>query len=309
VIVSIADQTSAPAGHGDDARRRLTGRGVRSRYEWPVPDSVVASLESWLRSNGAPALVSRRGLILAISGPFLLIGFMVRSLVETVLQRSSLMLQVVPLLLVALTLSFFSTEVWQTIGTLHGLPLVLTTLLFVGLAAAFVTRQSRPDLERLATFTDADEVRAALPERITGRLVGLSFDQDAAPPLHRRERTNLVVISVLSQVVTAAVIGLIIFVFFVVLGVLAVDRAAIVSWLAHEPRVAASWTLVGHEYVLTNELLRVSAFLGAFTGFYFIVSSSTDAALRAELAAGHEQHIRACLAVRHACWELAEERR
>jgi hypothetical protein len=270
-----------------------------------VPDSVVASLESWLRSNGAPALVSRRGFLLAITGPFLLIGFMVRSLVQTVLQRSSLMLQVVPLLLVALTLSFFSTEVWQTIGTLHGLPLVLTTLLFVGLAAAFVTRQGRPDLERLAAFTDAQEMRAALPERLNGRLSDVSFDRDAAPPLHRRERTNLIVISVLSQVVTAAVIGLIIFAFFVVLGVLAVDRPAIVSWLGHDPRVAASWTVAGHEYVLTSELLRVSAFLGAFTGFYFIVSSSTDAALRAELAETHEQHVRACLAVRHAYWELS----
>jgi hypothetical protein len=97
---------------------------------------------------------------------------------------------------------------------------------------------------------------------------------------------------------------LIIFGFFVVLGVLAVDRAAIVSWIGHDPRVAVSWTVAGHEYVLTNQLLRVSAFLGAFTGFYFIVSSSTDAALRAELAKGHERHVRACLAVRHAYWEL-----
>jgi hypothetical protein len=273
-----------------------------------VADFVVASLESWLRSNGAPALVPRRGFWLVIAGPFLLTGFMVRSLVQTLLLRSSSMLQVVPLLLVALTLSFFSTEVWQTIGRLHGLPLVLITLVFVALAAAFATSQGRPDLDRLATFADLAELRAALPTRLSERLSEVSFESEVAPRLRRRERTNLVVISVLSQVVTAAVIGFVVFAFFVILGVLAVDRAAIVSWLGQDAHLVASWTVARHEYVLTNELLRVSAFLGAFTGFYFIVSSSVDARLRTELASGHERHVRSCLAVRHAYWELLRAR-
>jgi hypothetical protein len=257
-----------------------------------------------LRSNGAPALVPRRTAWRAVVGPFLLIGYMVRSLVQSVLQRSNAMLAVVPLLLVALTLSFFSTEVWQTIGRLRGLPLVLTAALFVGLAAAFATRQSRPDLDRLARFEGADELRAALPSRLSGRLADVTFEADSAPGLRRRERNNLVAISVWSQVVTAAVIGLIVFAFFVVLGVLAIDEPAILSWLGREPSIVAHVTVDRHKYVLSTELVRVSAFLGVFTGFYFIVSSSSDARLRAELAADHEQHVRACLAVRHAYWEL-----
>jgi hypothetical protein len=274
-----------------------------------MPDPVVASLVSWLRSNGAPGLVPNRTKLNAfgalITSPFLLVGFMLRSLVQTVTRRSSSMLQVIPLLLVALTLSFFSTEVWQTIGRLHGLPLVLTTLLFLGLASAFATRQARPDLDRLATFTDADELRTALPPRLVhGRLVGREFQVLATPRLRRRERINLVVISVLAQVITAAVIAMIIFAFFVVLGVFTVDKVAIASWLGHGPRIAASWNVAGHQYVLTNELLRVSAFLGVFTGFYFIVSSSTDESMRADLAAGHQRHVRTCLAVRHAYWDV-----
>ena len=268
----------------------------------------MTSLESWLRSNGAPALVPRRSPVRALIGPFLLVGFMVRSLVQSVLRRSNAMLAVVPLLLVALTLSFFSTEVWQTIGRLRGLPLVLTAALFVGLAAAFATRQSRPDLDRLARFDGSDDLRAALPPRLSGRLAGVRFDADSAPGLRRRERTNLVAISVWSQVVTAAVIGLIVFAFFVVLGVLAVDEPAIVAWLGQEPSIVVQLTVDGHKYVLSTELVRVSAFLGVFTGFYFIVSSSSDPRLRADLAADHEQHVRACLAVRHAYWELLRAR-
>ena len=279
---------------------------MRPCYECAVPDPVAAALASWLRSNGAPALIPRRGVLLALVGPFLLIGFMLRSLVQTVLRRSSSMLQVVPLLLVALTLSFFSTEVWQTIGGLHGLPLVLTTLLFAALAAAFATRQGRLDLDGLAVFVSASELRAALPTRLAARFVDNTFHSAGVPRLRRRERVNLVVISVLSQVVTAAVIAVIVFVFFVVLGVLTVDKAALVSWLGHDPRIVASWRVAGHQYVLTNELLRVSAFLGAFTGFYFIVSSSTDVTMRADLTSGHERHVRACLAARHAYWNLLE---
>jgi hypothetical protein len=253
----------------------------------PRADPLIA-LELWLRSNGAPTLVPRRSFALVLIGPFLLIGYMLRSLAEAVTRRGSAMLQVVPLLLVALTL-----------------PLVLTTLLFLVLAAAFATRQARPDLDELGQFADADELRAALPPRLANSLLAdRAVDPDAAPTLRRMERTNLVVISVLAQVVTATVIAAVVDAFFIVLGIVTVDRGALVSWLGHGPRVVASWDIAGHEYLLTNELLRVSTFLGAFTGFYFIVTSSTDEALRAHLAAGHRHHVRACLAVRHAYWEL-----
>lgn len=271
-----------------------------------MPDPVVASLASWLRSNGAPALVPNGGrlqtLTAMITGPFLLVGFMLRSLGQTVMRRSSSMLQVVPLLLVALTLSFYSTEFWQTIGRLHGLPLVLTTLLFLVLAAAFATRQARPDLVRLAAFADADELHAALPERLA-TVVERELSAGETPQLRRRERANLIVISVLAQVITAAVIGLIVAGFFIVLGVITIDRVALVSWVGPRPSVLATWTIAGHHYVLSNEMLRVSAFLGAFTGFYFIVTSSTDEAMRADLTAGHERHLRTCLAVRRAYWD------
>jgi len=119
------------------------------------------------------------------------------------------------------------------------------------------------------------------------------------------ERTNLVVISVLAQIITAAVIGLIIAAFFIVLGVITIDKVALVSWIgSNRPSIIATWTLAGHSYIISNEMLRVSAFLGAFTGFYFIVTSSTDATMRADLTAGHERHVRTCLAVRHAYWEI-----
>src|SRR6266496_3197861 len=157
---------------------------LSSRYECPMGVPLTASLETWLRRNGVPALVQGRHMRSVVAGPFELVGFMLRSLVETVTRRGSSMLNVVPLLLVALTLSFFSTEVWQTIGRLHGLPLVLTTLLFVGLAAAFATKQTPPDLDELSQFADADDLREALPKRLVkGALADGGFGLMTTPAL------------------------------------------------------------------------------------------------------------------------------
>jgi hypothetical protein len=56
--------------------------------------------------------------------------------------------------------------------------------------------------------------------------------------------------------------------------------------------------LAGHQYALTGQLLRVSAFLGTFAGFYFIVSSTTDQRMRQNTSADHHEHLRTVLAVR-----------
>jgi hypothetical protein len=202
---------------------------------------------------------------------------------------------VLPLLLVAVVLSFFSTETWQTIGSLHGLPIVLVLALFVVLAAAFVASQAKPDLDALADFPDAASVTAALPD-------GLEIpDGGVSPtdvPLRRIERTNLLLVSVLAQVIAATVIGLAVAAFFVVLGLLSVSVPVTDSWIGHPARVLVRFTLAGHEYAISSQLLRVSAFLGTFAGFYFVVSSTTDPRMRQNASADHDQHLRTTLAVR-----------
>ena len=260
-----------------------------------------AGLETWLRANGAPWLVRRDGAWRQfgsdLSGLVAIVGFALRWFVSALLRSRSALLGVLPLLLVAVTLSFFSTETWQTIGSLHGLPIVLVLALFIGLGAAFIASQSKPDLGALAAFADADEVVAALPVGIT-RPVAAADDNVQAPPLRRAERANLLLVSLLAQVLAATVIGLAVAAFFIVLGLLSVDVDVTRSWLGHEPSVLVKFTLAGHQYAITNQLLRVSAFLGTFAGFYFIVSSTTDQRMRQNAASDHDQHLRATLAVR-----------
>jgi hypothetical protein len=266
-----------------------------------VPDNDRAAAELWLRANGAPWLVTRNGawrqLASDLSGLLAIFGFALRWFATSLVRSRSALVNVLPLLLVAVVLAFFSTETWQTIGSLHGLPIVLVLALFIGLASAFVASQAKPDLGTLAEFTDAGAVGIALPDhvRVSATLVDGYW---RAPPLRRAERVNLLLVSVLAQVLAAAVIGLAVAAFFVLLGLFSVDVAVTESWIGHSPRVLMEFTLAGHEYALSSQLLRVSAFLGTFAGFYFIVSSTTDQRMRQSAVAHHQDHLRTVLAVR-----------
>jgi hypothetical protein len=267
-----------------------------------VPPNDRAGLELWLRTNGAPWLVVRdnrwRQLVSDLSGVVAVVGFALRWFASALFRSRSAVFSVLPLLLVAVVLSFFSTETWQTIGSLHGLPIVFILALFIGLASAFVASQAKPDLGVLADFADAAAVRAALPEgvRVSGALIA---DGWQAPALKRAERLNLLLVSVLAQVIAATVIGLTVAAFFVLLGLFSISVPVTESWIGHPASVWVQFTLVGHQYALTSQLLRVSAFLGTFAGFYFIVSSTTDQRMR-QSAADHQEHLRAMLAVRSA---------
>jgi hypothetical protein len=258
-----------------------------------MPENDRAAAELWLRTNGAPWLVVRSGawrqLLSDLSGLVAIVGFALRWFAGALVRSRSALVSVLPLLLVAVVLSFFSTETWQTIGSLHGLPIVLVVALFVSLASAFVASQAKPDLTTLADFADVEAVR----------LSGAAGDDlTRVPPLRRAERANLLLVSVLAQVIAAAVIGLAVAAFFVLLGLFSISVPVTESWIGHPPAVWVRFTLIGHEYALTSQLLRVSTFLGTFAGFYFIVSSTTDQRMRQSASAQHQDHLRAVLAVR-----------
>ncbi|RIJ71139.1 hypothetical protein D1871_15570 [Nakamurella silvestris] len=220
--------------------------------------------------------------------------FTVRWFLQTLWRGGSGMLHVLPLLLVAVTFFFMTAETWQSIGRLKGLPLVLSSLLLVGVAVAFLVRRGSTDVEELGRFADTEAVREALPAELrpAGSL------RYTTPALSWGERLNLTVISVLGKVFVAAVVGLAIFVFFVVFGLFTITAQVAGAWSAGEPDIWWQFTMAGHGYALTAEHLRVSAFLGVFSALYFIVSSASDRDLAKSLSSAAEDHVRSCLAVR-----------
>ena len=89
------------------------------------------------------------------------------------------------------------------------------------------------------------------------------------------------------------------------LGVLTVDLATVKSWSQDTAQIWWQATIFDHHYALTAQHVRVSAFLGVFSAFYFVVSASTDKALRANLTERARVHAQTCLAVRAVYRRLA----
>jgi hypothetical protein len=77
-------------------------------------------------------------------------------------------------------------------------------------------------------------------------------------------------------------VGLTIGLFFVVFGMLAVDTDLRVEWMNIPGDDLFSVTIAGETFQLTEQLLRVSGGLAAFSGFYFAVAMLTDSTYREE---------------------------
>ena len=119
-------------------------------------------------------------------------------------------------------------------------------------------------------------------------------------PLGRPERRNLVLVLLVSQAVQVVIVSVLIGVFFVAFGLLAVVPATVEAWIGSTGDELASFQLLGTDIVLTAQLLMVAGFLGGFSGLYFTVQAVTDGTYREEFFEELLEELRTTLAVRSA---------
>jgi hypothetical protein len=164
-----------------------------------------------------------------------------------------------PLLLVFANVLFLTAELWQAARTMPTsfAVLLVCVLGFVG-AAFLITRLPR-------------EVRG-LEEEAGG----------AGPPLTTRQRLNVGLVMLVSQALQIAVVGLAVFGFFIVLGVLMVNDTVREQFMGSSGHVALRLNLFGEPVQVTRELLRVSGGIAMFSGLYWAVAVLTDVSYRKE---------------------------
>ena len=89
--------------------------------------------------------------------------------------------------------------------------------------------------------------------------------------------------AIFTQLVQAALIGLLVWSFFLAFGVLAITLPVQQAWLGDLGSADVWWTLTdGH--VLSRALVRVSTFLGAFAAFYTTIYAASDPVYRASFS-------------------------
>lgn len=300
----------------------LVGGGVitnvlRHRPAWSVPTVVGTpelalvvlgpALPSLVFLQGGDALQTVLEGLAVIAVVYVLTSYAVFALVRWAALRSlaqisslaSLVARALPLLLLFTTFLFINAEVWQVAGTLTGLPYVATLGIFFLLGALFVLIRVPGTLHGLGTFADWTEVGLAISGTPAGQLSVPADGPVVASPLSTRQRLNVGLVTLFSQALQVTLVALVLTLFFVLFGFLAIPVDTTSAWTTLEQvHVYVSWSLDGRTLVITEPLLRVAGFLGAFTGMYFTVVLSTDATYRDEFAEDVGPQIRQALAVR-----------
>jgi hypothetical protein len=204
-----------------------------------------------------------------------------------------------PLLLLFTTFLFINAEVWQVAGTLQGPVYVITLALFFVLGSAFVLSRIPDSIRSVNVFDDWQEVGELVSDTPAAGLSLPSTGDPTEAPLSIRQKVNIGLVSVFSQAILITLVAVALAAFFTLFGLLAIPEATTAYWTQlHTVHVYAHWHIGGRTLVLSEPLVRVAGFLGAFTGMYFTVVLTTDATYRGEFAEDAGPQIRQALAVR-----------
>jgi hypothetical protein len=253
---------------------------MRGRPAWSLPQDIGRpELAAFVLVPAVlPAIFGgqwRSALVTAVANAALLllvyavVGYGVLSIVRwasrrllTQLRASlDLLTRAVPLLLVFANVLFLTNELWQVARTAPPAFLVLTVGLLVSLALAFlVTRIPR-------------EVRA------------IERDAGEGPPLDLRQRINVGLVMIVSQLLQVVVVSAAIAGFFIVLGALLVNAEVRETFMGTTGDVLVDFTLFGEPVEITRELVRVSVGIALFSGLYWSVAVLTDSSYREEFLA------------------------
>jgi hypothetical protein len=163
---------------------------------------------------------------------------------------------------------FVNTEMWQVFSDVSDPALAGVVALFVALGSVFIASR--------------------LPREVRE----LERDVGVDPPLRGRQRFNVGLVMFVSQGLQVLVVSLLVGLFFVAFGALAITPHVIEVWLGEAPRA------IGGQDWLSVELIKVSSALAAFSGLYYAIAVLTEASYREEFLDELETSLRVTFADR-----------
>ncbi len=199
-------------------------------------------------------------------------------------QISTLVARTLPVLLILVVFLLFASELWQAAHTLAGADLAAVLALLLLVATVLVVTRARDEVGRLEADRRGDSAVAQLagtPAEALAVAVG------GPPPrgLTWKERLNLVFLMLISQLVQSLFVGLLVTLFLVALGVLAIPESVQELWVGEDVRTLLPFELFGEDRLVSSELLITAGLLGGMCALYFTGLALTDATYRAEFHA------------------------
>lgn len=194
-----------------------------------------------------------------------------------------LVTRAVPLLLLLVTFLFINTENWQMSGNLDRPRLWGIAWFFIAMIALFLLVRLPEELRKLRVEITPESVRAACAGTELGRLAeqlpdaDLKFDRH---PMKLGERLNVLLIAFVSQGLQIALLGVLVFLFFVCFGAIAIKTSVAEAWVGHPLTEATFFTIPIPIEGVSNELIQVSIVMASFSALYFAVYAVNDASYR-----------------------------
>ncbi len=208
-----------------------------------------------------------------------MIGWAVRQTIRSAGDLYVVATKALPLLLIVLIVLFINTEVWQVASSLDSPVLWASCGLLLLLGVLVTVERTHDQIATLQQDGPALEVREAcrrtpLEDRVQ------EMEEFVGPALGRPQRRNMLISALATQVIQAALIGTLVWLFFIVFGMLAITLPVQSAWVGDLGTADVFYTM-GDDHVLSRALIRVSTFLGAFAAFYTTIYASSDPVYRA----------------------------
>ncbi len=212
---------------------------------------------------------------------------------------SGVLVRALPLLLLVVIVVFYTTEPFQ-IGHELTWPLIMVAIAFFLLGATLFAAIRVP--RQVGALSDGDTWATRRSRVGDTPASGLCDELPARPPeppgLSKREWANVGMVVMASEAILVLLVGFAMFGFLVALGILTVPLDLQRDWLGEQPDVLLSFWLFGKELIVSNELLKASAFLAAFAALQFTVSLLSDSAYQDEFLDELHGELRRSLAAR-----------
>jgi hypothetical protein len=273
---------------------------IRGRRFWALPESIgrvelaifvllPALLPLIFGGQVRSAVVTALGNALLLGLVYLVVGYGLLSTVRWGALRllSQLALSVatlaraVPLLLLFALVLFMTNEMWQVASTVTPGVLAVGAALLVGFGTLFLI--------------------AELPAEVRS----LEREHSADSPLSRRQRLNVGLLMFTSHAMQVLMVSLAMGGFFVVFGAITIRPEVMNTWIGSGGHELLAFDFLGERARVTDELLRVSGAIAAFSGLYYAIAVLTDATYREQFLDRLTRELRETFEARRRYLELS----
>lgn len=252
--------------------------------------AVVGGVVAWFAGQAsiAPALWVSLALVAAVgyllaalrAGP--IISFAAVRTVTSVRLLGATLTRALPLLLLFVGFLFINAEAWQMTASLSPATLWLAVLLLFGVGLVFLVVRLPDEVDAVDdAVDDAFLARACAGTPMEPTCARMTADAESDPVSLARlagfERWNLIIALLVVQLVQVLVLVVGVFAFLLLFGSIVMNEPTQLSWTgldstSHPPYLGS----------VSVELLKVSLFLSAFSGLYFMVNAVTDETYRSQ---------------------------